>query len=127
MNPDRPTPPTDDEIDRLLASRFKDTTPEFERRWIDLKRELRTAPRRRPLVPAWAAWLGLASAGVAVMAILFLQHPGRRSGSPSASEPSPALAELFAMDAVLSRATPLLDAENRDVLLHLPAQPASQI
>jgi hypothetical protein len=40
---------------------------------------------------------------------------------------SPALAELFAMDEVLGRATVLLDAESREALLHLPAEPQLRI
>jgi hypothetical protein len=41
----------------------------------------------------------------------------------TADVPSPALVELFAMNAVLDRATALLDEENRDALLHLPVRP----
>ena len=44
MNPPRPTPPRDEDIDALLARRYRDTTPEFEARWTDLKRELRQRP-----------------------------------------------------------------------------------
>ena len=127
MNPHHPHPPSDDDIDRLLASQLKDTTPEFERRWVDLKRQLRTAPPRRSLVPAWAAWLGLFSAGVTLVAIFTVLRPGRPEAPAVASVPSPMLAELFVMDEVLARATPLLDAESRDVLLHLPANPSRQI
>jgi hypothetical protein len=64
---------------------------------------------------------GVAAALVLVLALTTLR---RETVSPvAAGEVSPALAELFPMDAVLGRATALLDAENRDALLHLPTQP----
>ena len=124
MNPtDRP-PPSDDELDRLLASRFKDTTPDFEARWIDLKRQLRTAPPRRRVVPSWAVWLGAISGGVTVLAILLALHPWRVAAPPPGRTVfSPAFAELFDIDDALAPATTLLDAENREALLHLPANP----
>ncbi len=31
--------PDDGELDRLLARRYRDTSPEFEARWVALKRE----------------------------------------------------------------------------------------
>ncbi|MBI5382542.1 MAG: hypothetical protein HZA31_11635 [Opitutae bacterium] len=118
MNPLRPQPPSDDEIDRLFARRIQDTTPEFERRWVDLKRALRQAPPR-PRAPAWSLWLGGVTAGAALLVALLVLTPDRRP-PPIAEAPSPALVELFALDAVLIRATPLLDAESRAELLHLP-------
>lgn len=123
MNPTRPDHPRDDQVDALLARRYRDTSPEFEARWVALKRELRQEPVR-PRRPAWLAgwtqWLALGGA-VAAVAITFAVW---RQPSPAlaSAEVSPALAELFAMDAVLGRATALLDAEHRDALLHLPAQ-----
>ncbi len=123
MNKSRPDTPRDDEIDALLARRYRDTSPEFEARWVALKRGLRAAPRRHPLAwwQGWTQWLAVGGA-VAAMAITFAVW---RQPAPTRApdEISPALAELFAMDAVLGRATVLLDAENRDVLLHLPAKP----
>lgn len=118
MNPKLLPPPGDDEIDALLRRGYRDTTPEFEKRWVDLKRELRSAPAVRRPVPRWW-WLGVLTAAAAAVALL-LTVP-RRSAPPTPDAgPSPALAELFAMDAVLSRGTALLDGENRDALLHLP-------
>lgn len=126
MKPADRIPPSDEDIDRLLASRFKDTTPAFERRWTDLKRQLRTTPPSRPWF-AWlrlAPWFGVAVAGAAAVVLLLVLH---RPATPILSDrPSPTLEELFAMDEVLVHATPLLNAENRDVLLHLPTnQPHS--
>ena len=127
MNPPRSQPPRDDEIDALLARRYRDTSPEFEARWVALKREIRTAPPARHL--SWFhGWMRWSVLGGAVAAAVFTVSVWRKA--PPAEVPgavSPALAELFAMDAVLGRATVLLDAENRDALLHLPAtsQPRS--
>lgn len=107
-------PPRDNELDALLARRYRDTTPEFEARWVALKRELRNAPPPRRAAP-WLTWLGALTA--AAVAVALLVSLPRHAAPPAVS---PALAELFAMDAVLSRGTALLDGENRDVLLHLP-------
>lgn len=127
MNPPRPTPPRDDEIDPLLARRYRDTSPEFEARWVALKRDLRTAPppRRPAWITAWTSWVAVSGA---VTAIALTAIVWRRPAPPLAPDQvSPALAELFAMEAVLGRATVLLDAEQRDALLHLSvkAQPRS--
>ena len=126
MNPPN-RPPSDDEMNRLLASRFKDTTPEFEARWRNLKRELRQAPPRPPAL-VWfrfAPWFGLALAGAAALWLVMLNYQRATSIVP-AGEPAPALAELFKMDAALTHGTALLDPENRDALLHLPAHPQNR-
>lgn len=115
-------PPSDEEIDRLLASRYRDTTPEFEARWRDLRRDLRRAPVRQPGF-AWRGWpVVLAAGGVALVVVLAL-HPGRKTVPPPAVHFSPAFAELAEMDEILGAAAPLLDPENRAALLHLPVQP----
>jgi hypothetical protein len=116
-----PRPPSEEEIDRLLASRFRDTTPEFEARWRDLRRELRQAPAPRRSWPAW--WPGLAAAGMTLAAVLVVYHPWTTPSPSPETRFSPEFTELFAMDEILGRATPLLDPENRDVLLHLPTNP----
>lgn len=117
-------PPTDEEIDRLLASRLRDTTPEFEARWRDLQRELRQAPPRRRSWFAWpSAWAGLAAAGAAAALLLALWPAAPVTPPRNAPEFSPAFAELFEMNEVLAHALPLIDPENRDALLHLPVNP----
>lgn len=121
MNPTRPTPPGDDEIAALLARRYRDTTADFESRWIALKRELRQAPPQRPGFrwPAWAGHFAISGAATALVIALAVgtREPPRVAAAPDIS---PALAELFILEATLGRATALLDAENRDALLHLP-------
>jgi hypothetical protein len=126
MNPPDRNPFSDDQLDRMLSSRFRDTTPEFDARWVEFKRHLRTPSPSRRAVPSWAAWLGVMSSGVTLAAILLAIHPWRPA-PPHLNRltVSPALAELFSMDDALAHATPLLDAENRDELLNLPATPHS--
>ena len=126
MNTPDPKSPRDQDIDGLLARRYRDTSPQFEARWVELKRELRNVPVRRH----WWTWSGRNSwvmlSGVAAALVMVLVVATWRRETPlpvAAVEVSPALAELFAMDAVLGRATALLDAENREALLHLPTQP----
>ena len=125
MNTPRPTPPRDNDIDALLARRYRDTTPEFETRWVALKRELRDQPvRRRPW--AWLAsnpWVSIVGAAAAIVVLAIATWQREAPPTVAVEAPSPALVELFAMDAVLHRATALLDTENREALLHLPAQP----
>lgn len=115
-------PPDDEETDRLLARRYRDTSPEFEARWVALKRDLRQAPTaRRRLWPAWTAlgWVG--ALGTAALLVLVVIQPRSPDPVPAGPELSPQLAELFAMEAALAPAAPLLDEENRTALLHLPA------
>jgi hypothetical protein len=125
MNPDARSTPSDDDLDRLLARRYRDTSPEFEARWVALKRELRQAPPvRARLLPAWrlTGWFGAVGALGAAAAIAFVVYSARPpTPIPSVAALSPQLTELLAMDAVLGRALPLLDEENRTALLHLPA------
>jgi hypothetical protein len=124
MKTPRPAP-QDEDVDRLLARHYHDTTPEFEARWVALKRELRQSPvRRRP----WAffpsmSWLTLGGLAAALMVLAVVTWRRESPSTITADVPSPALMELFAMNAVLDRATALLDEENREVLLNLPARP----
>lgn len=125
MNPDPRSTPSDDDINRLLARRYRDTSPEFEARWVALKRELRQSPPvRHRLLPTWrlTGWFGAVGALGAAAAVALVVYTARPP-TPVAAAPglSPQLTELLAMDAVLGRALPLLDEENRTALLHLPA------
>ena len=110
------------QVDRLLAGKFRDTTPEFEARWVQLRRELRQAPPpRRTAWMAWTAWLGAVTAGAAlVLAVVVAVR--RPVPTPETVPLSPELAELLTMDAVLHRAQVLLDDEQRAALLHLPVE-----
>lgn len=123
MKPNSPLPPDDTETDRLLARRYRDTSPDFEARWVALKRDLRqTSTTRRRRWPVWPAlgWIG--ALGAAALLVLVVTHPRSPAPVPAGPELSPQLAELFAMDAALTPAAPLLDEESRTALLHLPAE-----
>ncbi len=127
MNAKRPTPPRDEDIDALLARRYHDTTPEFEARWVALKRELRTTSGWRH--QRWLEWRGwLAFAGLTAALAGLALGPWRREPLPAIAPPSRAtvLADLVAMDAVLAPAAVLLEKENRMALLHLPTPPPAQ-
>lgn len=120
----KPKPPVrDEDLDALLARRYRDTTPEFEARWVALKRELRQTPVR-PRHRPWFGWTGWMVAGAIAAVILLVSLTQRQPAGPG-PELSPALAELFAMDAALSPGSALLDPESRDALMHLPARPAA--
>lgn len=127
MNADRPAPPRDEDVDALLARRYHDTTPEFEARWVAIKRELRTTsgrPRQR-----WREWRGwLAFAGLTAALAGLALGLWRREALPAVAPPArgSVLADLVAMDAVLAPAAVLLEEENRMALLHLPTPPPAQ-
>lgn len=125
MKTNHPHPPRDDEIDLLLARQYRDTTPEFEARWVALKRELRSAPAARRW-PWWSGWLGLLTTGsiAAVVLVLSLTRTAPGPDLPTKIDPS-MVAELLAMDDALGRGRILLNAEDRDALLHLSVQPPS--
>jgi len=122
MNPNRM--PDDNETDRLLASRFNETTPEFEARWIALKRELRNGGQAKRTWFVWpGAWISVAAAGVVAIGILVAVQQYRPKDAPRFS---PQFAELFEMNEILDSALPLIDPENRDAFLNLPSKPPSQ-
>ncbi len=123
MNPNHSLPPRADEIDRLLARQYRDTTPEFEARWVALKRELRSAPGQRRWSP-WSVWIGLLATGsvAAVVLMLSMHRPATAPAGPVGVD-APVVAELLAMDDVLGRGRALLNPEDRDALLHLSASP----
>lgn len=109
-------PPSDDEIDRLLAARLRRTSPEFELRWRELRGSFRSSPALRTRIwPRWLLWPGLATAAVAVVVVTVnLRH------RPVGPAPAAEFAQLLALDAALAPAAPLLEPETRDAVLHLP-------
>ncbi|MEI7553576.1 MAG: hypothetical protein WCL24_14740 [Verrucomicrobiota bacterium] len=120
--------PDDGELDRLLARRYRETSPEFEARWVALKRDL----RQRPPARAWslapwrlAGWWGALGAAAAVALVIHFTSP-LAPPSPVAPAFSQNLADLLTMDTVLGRAEPLLDEDNRLALLNLPAAAQAQ-
>lgn len=121
MNSENSRPPTDADLDRLLGSKLRRTSPEFEQRWRDLRGELAgSRPPARGGGWRWLLWPGLPTLAVASLAVVLVLRPK----PPSPAAPGPvSFEELIALDAALQPARSLLVAENRDALLHLPAQP----
>lgn len=126
MNAKNSLPPRDDEIDLLLARQYRDTTPEFEARWVAMKRELRSAPAPRRW-SRWSGWVGLLATGsiAAMVLVLSLTRNVPMPAKPADVDGS-VVAELMAMDEVLGRGRILLNVEDRDVLLHLSVQPQTR-
>ncbi len=126
MNAKNSLPPRDDEIDLLLARQYRDTTPEFEARWVAMKRELRSAPPPRRW-SRWSGWVGLLATGsiAAMVLVLSLTRNVPMPAKPADVDGS-VVAELMAMDEVLGRGRILLNVEDRDVLLHLSVQPQTR-
>lgn len=117
MNRPRPQPPTDRELDRLLASRLERTSPDFELRWRALRATL--AGQRTGLASwrRWFVWPGLAIASAAAVALLLVF---RTPSVPPSANQAAVFQQLLALDAALQPALPLLDGESRDAVLHLP-------
>ena len=123
MNSDDSRPPSDAELDRLLGSKLRRTSPEFEQRWRELRAELAgTRPRARATWLRWLLWPGLPALAAASLAVVLVLR--QQPSSPAAPGPL-TFEELIALDAALQPARSLLVAENRDALLHLPGQPRS--
>ncbi|PTY00124.1 hypothetical protein [Opitutus sp. ER46] len=123
MNPNQE--PTDRELDRLLGSQLNRTSPAFEQRWRELRGDLvgRTGPRR-PNWTRWLWWPGLATAGLAAVALFLVT----RSPAPAIAPADAArFEELIALDAALAPARPLLDTENRDALIQISIVPDSVV
>ncbi len=117
MNPpDNHLPPGDPEA--LLRSGLRDTTPDFERRWVDLKRELRTRPVPGPAA-GWRRWWWTAVPATAALALVLLIQ-SRPAPGPAPAEYA-AYEELFRLDDELRSALPLVEDTLLDDLLAMPA------
>lgn len=119
MKPNPRQPPSDAEIDGLLGSQLKRTSPEFEQRWRELRGEFVATTRasRLPLRRSWLLWPGIVTAAFASALVVFVL---RDAPLPPAPTQLVSFEELIALDSALASATPLLAAENREVLLYLP-------
>jgi hypothetical protein len=125
-SPSREGAPVDPE--RLLRSRLRDTTPEFEARFDDLRRRLAQQPPRsawRDRLAPWFGWRGaLAGLAAGTIAVAVLVLPTRPSGlSPSELA---GYDELFALDDALRDALPVADAETIEALLLIPTETGGQ-
>jgi hypothetical protein len=112
--------PSDEDLERLLASKLNRTSPEFEQRWRELRAALIAQPSARqwPSSLRWLPWRGFATAAIVVLALVLALRDFPRT--PTVSDTS-LHAELFSLDAALAPAAPLLDPEIRDAVIYLPA------
>jgi hypothetical protein len=119
MNSNAPRPPSDFELDRLLGSRLMRTSPQFERRWRELRCDL-ARPRRLLTLDGIRAWWwpGLGTLTLASLTVVLVLRQGP---APLPPETRVLFEELLALDAALQPAQVLLETETRDALLHLPA------
>jgi hypothetical protein len=123
MNESSPRPPSDAEINDLLAARLRRTSPEFEQRWRELRGGFGSPrPARRPLAVRWLLWTGFGAAAAAALGLALLPPRPATSTSPATAA---VIEELFTLDEALKPALALLDSENREALLHL--SPNSQL
>ena len=117
MNPpDHQPPPGDPEF--LLRSGLRDTTPEFERRWTDLKRELRTRPTPG-VTTYWRCWWAAAVPAAAALGLILVLLPRPQPG-PTPTELA-AYEGLFFLEDELRSALPLSEDATLDDLLAMPA------
>lgn len=126
MTPPSPPPPSDDEIDRLLAALPRDPSPEFERRW----RELRASLAVRPAVPARCVaprllWPGLVAGALAAALVVAVVREGTPSRPAPVDDTLATFETLVALDVALAPGAVLLEPETRDAVLHLPAEPGA--
>lgn len=120
-NPDPTSQFDPNDPERLLRTRLRTTTPEFERRFDDLRRQLAQEPKPSEAMWPWTSWvtqwrfIGVAAVMAAfVVGIISFQttrHP------PSSNV---TFGELLALNDTLEGAIPLTDTETRTAVLLLP-------
>lgn len=115
---------SDERIDALLSGRLAETSPEFERAWIQMKNQLvkgvgvhetRLSAWRR-LWPVWSAAVGAA----AVAIVLINQSSHVPEPELEIVRTGPPIEELFAMDDVLEPASGLLDTDALEAVAKMP-------
>lgn len=113
-----------DDPEQLLRSGLRETTPEFEKRWADLKRELRQEPVPHRAFPTLKWFWLLAPVGASMIAsfILFTKPSGPSRTESGAMSPTTiaVYGELLDLDSALRDAMPLTNTENLETLLNLP-------
>ncbi len=127
MNPPGPDfPDNPDGTERQLRARLRSTTPEFEARFDELRRQLAHEPRRQPQriwFYSWftvrPAWAGAALAACIVALFAYRSTPPK----PLPKAEAAAYGELLALNDTLRTALPLTDPETLDAMLELPLSP----
>lgn len=119
-----------DDPEELLRSGLRETTPEFEKRWSDLKRDLRKGSAPRHTFWGFRQFILFATASSVVVfaLLLFIKQP-RPAKPESITIPATTIAvygELLDLNSTLSGAMPLTSTENLDALLNLSSSNRNQ-
>lgn len=108
---------------RQLKAGLRETSPEFEARWVALKRDWRRAPHHVPArtrAAAWAGWLGLPLGALAVWSLLVVFGPARPAGQErtmaAAGATPQAISELLELNGALTEGLVLADADVLETL-----------
>lgn len=106
--------------EHLLKAQLKGTTPEFERRWTQLKRELRNTPQpRAPLFGiSWAWWAIPSFLAMCLLGlILYSKHT---KPEPFPADQIDTFVQLLELDDSLQGALPLTDPSLTDLIIDMP-------
>lgn len=118
-DPDSQSDPNDPE--RLLHTRLRRTTPEFERRFDDLRRQLAQEPNPRDPSWPWTSWVAQwRFIGAAVIMAAFVVGYISFQTTRCAPSSDATFGELLALNDTLESAMPLTDTETRTAVLLLP-------
>ena len=119
-----PHEPTDPE--RLLRARLRNTTPEFEARFDDLRRRLAQEPAGSSWQRFWnrfsarGAWIPAATAIAAIVVVVALFWPSRSAVRPLTPAQQAAYGHIVELDDALRDAGLLTDPELLEALLLMP-------
>ncbi len=111
---------SDHDPEHLLKAQLKETTPEFERRWTNLKRELRTTQHDpSPNSPKHWAWWALPSLfSVGLLGFIVYVNLGTHQALPPDQVAN--FVQLLELEGDLRNALPLANAEVAETLLTMP-------
>lgn len=115
----RSLPPSDDDLDRLLGSRLKRTSSEFELRWRELRAEWAHSTPAFSRGSRRLLWSALTTAGLALVAFVAVLRYSPASSAPRAGDE---FADILSLDVALSPGRALLERETREAVLYLPLQ-----
>ena len=111
---------SDHDPERLLKAGLKDTTPEFERRWTDLKRELRNTPQgdARLFSNQWAWWALPSLISTGLLGFIIYINMGKPHSLPPNQIAD--FVQLLELEGKLREALPLTDPDLTDTILLIP-------
>jgi len=99
---------------------LRDTTPDFERRWTELKRRLRTEPVHRRHLYGARWWWTILPLGAALVILALVLRPHYPADKALPADEVTAFADLLELDAQLRDAVPLANLDTTETLLLIP-------